>query len=76
MQNVVFESREEADYRTCQFKLEKDNSTHCKKKIKDLSLDLIKFKEMVYFQNILFESLEGTKYGRKIKLQAERKYGL
>ena len=49
MQNIVFESREEAVYRTCQFKLEKDNSTHFKKKIKDLSLDLIKFKEMVYF---------------------------
>ena len=35
MQNIVFESREEADYRTCQFKLEKDKSTHFKKKIKD-----------------------------------------
>ena len=30
-------------------KLEKDNSTHYKKKISDLCLDLIDFKEMTYF---------------------------
>ena len=47
MQNIVFESREEADSSKCQIKLEKkNNSTYCKKKIKDLCLDRINFNEM------------------------------